>query len=144
MSLISKTVESYRTRFSSRIEPRIFQAPGRVNLIGDHTDYNDGFVLPAAIDRRIVIAATPRADSLVNIFALDFDQWDHFDLNGELTRRSENSWGNYIRGIAWSLRREGFWALTANCTWHPGPVSPRAIAFLRAMKFRSGQHAMAL
>ena len=51
MSLISQTVESYRARFKSQTGPRIFQAPGRVNLIGDHTDYNDGFVLPAAIDK---------------------------------------------------------------------------------------------
>jgi galactokinase len=107
MSLISQTVASHRTRFDQRATPRIFQAPGRVNLIGDHTDYNDGFVLPAAIDRQIVVAATPRQDSLVNVYALDFDQWDHFDLQKEIARLDGNSWGNYIRGMAWSLLREG-------------------------------------
>jgi len=74
MSLISQTVASHRINFDHRGTPRIFQAPGRVNLIGDHTDYNDGFVLPAAIDRQIVVAATPREDALVNVYALDFDQ----------------------------------------------------------------------
>jgi galactokinase len=107
MPLISRTVASHRTRFGRHAAPRIFRAPGRVNLIGDHTDYNDGFVLPAAIDRQIVIAATGRRDSLVNVYALDFDQWDHFDLRNEIVRLDENSWGNYIRGIAWSLQREG-------------------------------------
>ena len=107
MSLISRIIASYRTNFDPRAAPRIFQAPGRVNLIGDHTDYNDGFVLPAAIDRHIVVAATPREDSLINVYALDFDQWDHFDLQKEIGRLSENSWSNYIRGMAWSLLREG-------------------------------------
>ena len=107
MSLISHTVSLHRTHFDQRSTPRIFQAPGRVNLIGDHTDYNDGYVLPAAIDRQIVVAATPRKDSRVNVYALDFDQWDHFDLQKEITRVGENKWCNYIRGMAWSLLREG-------------------------------------
>jgi galactokinase len=106
--LISQTVAFHRNNFDQRGAPRIFQAPGRVNLIGDHTDYNDGFVLPAAIDRQIVVAATPRKDCLVNVCALDFDQWDHFDLQREIARLGENFWGNYIRGTAWSLLRGGF------------------------------------
>ena len=106
--MISKTVAFHRNNFDQRGAPRIFQAPGRVNLIGDHTDYNEGFVLPAAIDRQIVVAATPRKDSLVNVCALDFDQWDHFDLQKEIVRLTGNSWGNYIRGMAWSLLQEGF------------------------------------
>jgi len=107
MTLVSQAVASHRTHFGQRVTPRIFQAPGRVNLIGDHTDYNDGFVLPAAIDRQIVVAATSRQDSRVNVYALDFDQWDYFDLQKEFVRLDENSWGNYIRGVAWSLLREG-------------------------------------
>jgi galactokinase len=107
MSLISQTVTFYRNNFDQPGAPRIFQAPGRVNLIGDHTDYNDGFVLPAAIDRQMVIAATPRKDSLVNVYALEFDQWDHFDLQKEIARLRGNFWGNYIRGMAWSLLQGG-------------------------------------
>jgi galactokinase len=106
MSLISQAVAFHRNNFDQPGALRIFQAPGRVNLIGDHTDYNDGFVLPAAVDRQIVVAAAPRDDSLVNVYALDFDQWDHFDLQKEIARLRGNSWGNYIRGMAWSLLRE--------------------------------------
>jgi galactokinase len=108
MSLISQTVASYCRNFDHRGGARIFQAPGRVNLIGDHTDYNDGFVLPAAIDRQIVIAATARDDSLVNVYSRDFDAWDHFDVQKKIERLSGNLWGNYVRGIVWSLLREGF------------------------------------
>jgi galactokinase len=107
MSLISQAMVSHHTNFGRRAVPRAFQAPGRVNLIGDHTDYNDGFVLPAAIDRKIVVAASPRTDSRVNVYALDFDQRDHFDIQKEIARLSENSWGNYIRGMAWALLRQG-------------------------------------
>jgi galactokinase len=107
MSLISKTVAAHGARFDRRGAPRTFRAPGRVNLIGDHTDYNDGFVLPAALDRQIAVAATAREDSLVNVYALDFNRWDRFDLQKEVVPLGENSWGNYIRGMAWSLLGEG-------------------------------------
>lgn len=57
------------------------QAPGRVNLIGEYTDYNDGFVLPCAIDYHTVIAAAPRADSLVRVVAVNMEeQQDSFDI----------------------------------------------------------------
>jgi galactokinase len=107
MSLISKTLNAFKTKFSFNTPPRLFQAPGRVNLIGEHTDYNDGFVLPAAIDRLILVAATARRDARVNVYAMNFDQWDRFDIRGEIARLSENAWGNYIRGMVWSLIQEG-------------------------------------
>jgi len=79
-----------------------------VNLIGEHTDYNDGFVLPAAIDRQILVAATPRADGRLNVYALNFDQWDRFDGRKEIRRLPENDWANYIRGMVWSLMQAGY------------------------------------
>jgi len=56
-------------------------APGRVNLIGEHTDYNDGYVLPVAIDRSVLLAASPRSDQRVVVHALDFDQQAEFSLD---------------------------------------------------------------
>jgi len=78
-------------------EPRVFRAPGRVNLIGEHVDYNDGFVLPMAIDREAVVAAAPRRDSLFRINALDVNDAKEFDLNDE-PQRMRGTWLDYIEG----------------------------------------------
>ncbi|MEJ2557291.1 MAG: galactokinase [Anaerolineae bacterium] len=106
MSLFQRTLDTFRAKFSPDPQPRLFRAPGRVNLIGEHTDYNDGFVLPAAIDYQVVVAARERDDARINVYALDFGRWDHFDLDS-ITRRRKNAWSNYIRGVAWSLQQDG-------------------------------------
>jgi galactokinase len=74
----------------------VVRAPGRVNLIGEHTDYNDGFVLPAAIDRHTVVEADARDDRVVTVDATDLRQTDEFELDAiERTR----TWRDYVRGI---------------------------------------------
>jgi galactokinase len=86
--------------------PRLFRAPGRVNLIGEHTDYNDGFVLPMAIDRETCVAASPRADRRVRIFSLNLDEHAEFDLDHP-GARERGIWLDYIEGIARALERRG-------------------------------------
>jgi galactokinase len=103
----SQIIKTFNTKFHGQAKPRLFQAPGRVNLIGEHTDYNDGFVLPAAIDKQIVVAACARNDTQINVYAVDFDQWDRFDFQEKLSRLQDNIWGNYIRGVVWVLLGEG-------------------------------------
>ena len=76
----------------------VVRAPGRVNLIGEHTDYNDGFVLPAAIDRSIGFAGRKRADRLVRVQSIDFDGFVEFNLE-DIQKDGQNSWSNYIRGV---------------------------------------------
>ena len=77
-----------------------YRAPGRVNLIGEHTDYNDGFVLPMAIDRAVWLAATPRDDRHVNLVALSLGPGTHgtFSLDG-LAPEPGAPWSNYVRGV---------------------------------------------
>jgi len=76
-----------------------------VNLIGEHTDYNDGFVLPMAIDRAIWIALRPRPDRLVVAHSLDFDETAEFDLD---RLEKQAGWVEYLKGVAWSLQDAGY------------------------------------
>jgi galactokinase len=87
-------------------EPRLFRAPGRVNLIGEHTDYNDGFVLPAAIDRETVVGACPRTDRTVRARSLDDATTGSFDLDGAGTPR-RGGWIDHVEGVARSLEAAG-------------------------------------
>jgi len=102
---MDRIVQTFREEFDAA-PAFVVRAPGRVNLIGEHTDYNDGFVLPLAIDRATWIALRPRPDRQVMVHALDFDDRDTFHLD-ELTPR-QGSWANYIRGVAWALRQHGY------------------------------------
>ncbi len=97
-----------RCEFEQRFQtPPAFvvRAPGRVNLIGEHTDYNDGFVLPLAIDRAVWIALRPRADRQILAHSLDFAGSTTFALD-ELTRR-DDGWAEYVKGVAWALQQAG-------------------------------------
>jgi galactokinase len=91
----------------------IIRAPGRVNLIGEHTDYNDGFVLPMAIDRAAWIALRHRADGRVVLHSLDFDdtleaELAHLQQSSPDPGEREQSWGEYIKGVAWALQEAGY------------------------------------
>ncbi len=82
-------------------------APGRVNMIGEHTDYNDGFVLPAAIERETRIALAPRDDGQVRLAALDLDRQTTFSLH-QISTSAEQPWSNYVRGVAFGLKERGY------------------------------------
>lgn len=83
----------------------LVRAPGRVNLIGEHTDYNDGFVLPMAIDREVCIALRGRCDMRVVVHSLDFNESTEFDV-GALAHTG-NHWSEYLKGVAWALQDAG-------------------------------------
>jgi galactokinase len=103
--LTSKTLRAQFLELYGR-EPRVFSAPGRVNLIGEHTDYNDGFVLPMAIDRRTFVAAAPRDDGAVRASSTNEVGRIEFEIGGEYL--SGHDWGKYVYGLAECLRREEF------------------------------------
>ncbi len=99
MSLKEKTQSLFAEKFGYPAT-HTFQAPGRVNLIGEHTDYNDGFVLPCAIDYQTVISAAPRTDRTVRVIAADYDnQTDEFSLDAPILAHDSQQWSNYVRGV---------------------------------------------
>ncbi|WFB47612.1 galactokinase [Vibrio coralliilyticus] len=109
MSELTQAVKASFTQVLNYQPSHIIQAPGRVNLIGEHTDYNDGFVLPCAINYQTVVAAAKRDDSRVRVIAVDYDnQVDEFDLAEEITFQQDKMWANYIRGVVKFLLQRGY------------------------------------
>ncbi|MCL5961274.1 MAG: galactokinase [Chloroflexi bacterium] len=84
----------------------VFRAPGRVNLLGEHTDYNEGFVLPIAIDRSVLIAARPRSDRIVNVHSLNLRRSVSFALGDKLIQ-GRDKFTTFVRGIAVCLESLG-------------------------------------
>ncbi|PHM61656.1 galactokinase [Xenorhabdus ishibashii] len=107
-TLIQNVTESFEACFNYS-PTHFFQAPGRVNLIGEHTDYNSGFVLPCAINFQTVVAAAKRGDMRVRVIAVDYhNQCDEFDLCQPILFQPEKIWANYIRGVVNSLVESGY------------------------------------
>lgn len=97
---------AFERRYGSQsVRPRVFRAPGRVNLIGEHTDYNEGFVLPMAIDRETVVAIAKRSDRIVRIWSLNLDETVELDLD-RLGSGGRGNWIDYVEGIAAALAQE--------------------------------------
>jgi galactokinase len=104
MSVQERVVERFRQYFG-QAPAALIRAPGRVNLIGEHTDYNDGFVLPMAIDRAIWLALRKNPDRVVRVHSLDFDEAAEFSLNS--LQRGIAAWAEYLQGVAWALQEAG-------------------------------------
>ena len=138
---IEMLVSGFRERLGGEPET-IIRAPGRVNLIGEHTDYNDGFVLPVAIDRDIVVASRRRDDGLARIYSLDFDAIVEFSMD-DIQYDSENTWSNYPRGVASLLQEAGHKisgldaAITGNIPLGAGLSSSAALEVAMAMTFEA-------
>jgi len=106
-TLTQTATQTFEAAFGSK-PAHIVQAPGRVNLIGEHTDYNDGFVLPCAINHGTVIAASPRQDSIVRVVAADYrGEIDEFRLDTSIEPKSDVLWPNYVRGVVKYLQEFG-------------------------------------
>ena len=88
-------------------EPRLFSAPGRINLIGEHTDYNEGFVLAMAANRRTYVAAATRDDRLVRVHSSNLGEQSEFDLD-YMAQSGRPQWLSYVEGVARILEEKGF------------------------------------
>ncbi|HSO11382.1 MAG TPA: galactokinase [Anaerolineales bacterium] len=118
MKLTDRISEIYREKFG-HTPAYIARAPGRVNLLGEHVDYNDGFVLPAAIDRATYVAFSPANARHSTLVAVDFDQQASFSPDSILTKTQIDSsplpeWGLYPAGVAWTLLEEKLPVLPMN------------------------------
>ena len=101
------SLDDLRRKFSDSYggTPRVFRAPGRVNLIGEHVDYNEGWVLPFAIDRSCCAAVRLRNDGTLRIHSEQMQ--DRLECRLDDPRPSQHHWSNYVRGVAWALHEAG-------------------------------------
>lgn len=114
MEIVKHLWQIFQERFKDTgREKGAFSAPGRVNLIGEHTDYNDGFVLPMAIEKEITMVGQLRDDQLLKVYSLDYDSELKFSLDN-LTFDQENIWVNYLKGVADELEKMGYHLTGAN------------------------------
>ena len=77
--------------------PTLFRSPGRVNIIGEHTDYNEGFVLPAAIDKGVYIAVSKREDDLIKLYSQEFNEF--YEGSISTLQKANQQWANYILNL---------------------------------------------
>lgn len=110
--LVEKTAELFKTTFGT-VPSCVASAPGRVNLIGEHTDYNNGYVLPAAIDRWVAVAAAPRTDDMLYVFSHNMHSLVQIPIDA-LHPLKEDTWANYVAGVAYFLKRAAVWLGGAN------------------------------
>ena len=100
-TITAELQEKFRQRYGGRA--RVYRAPGRVNLIGEHTDYNDGFVMPAAIEFYVWIAIAPRSDRKLLLHSTNFSETVEIDLQNSIAPR--HHWSDYVAGVAVMLER---------------------------------------
>ena len=99
-----KVLQDFKKNFNEK--PAIVRSPGRVNIIGEHTDYNNGFVLPAAIDKAIYVAVSPRNDETIKLYSGEFDE--SFETSLPELKPTDKVWPNYILGVADQLIKRGY------------------------------------
>jgi galactokinase len=100
--------QTISTEFKNRFgkEPQLYRSPARINIIGEHTDYNDGFVMPAAIDKEIIFAIAENGSNKARIYAMDLDQSTEFEII-DTAPDSIQTWSNYLRGVIAGLTSKG-------------------------------------
>lgn len=113
MELSKKIKIKFKELFNET--PLLFRSPGRVNLIGEHTDYNMGFVLPAAIDKAIYLAITSSEDMKCKIHA--FDMNDYYECSLDDIHKSEKNWPNYLLGVVEEIKKGGHKLKGFNCVF---------------------------
>ena len=109
----NQIVNKFKELFKN--EPLLVRSPGRINLIGEHTDYNDGFVFPAAIDKEIHFAVAKNKVNLFRFYAIDLHE--SFEMNVEDLSKSDTSWANYLLGVAAQYKKAGYKLEGVDCVF---------------------------
>jgi len=113
-TITSETMSAlFREAFESAEDVTVTKASGRVNLIGEHTDYNDGYVIPIPLNMHVWVAGRRREDDLVRVYAADYGEWAEFDLKA-MEYDVEHLWVNYPQGVAWALAEKDHQLLGAD------------------------------
>src|SRR3954462_3963896 len=102
----NKIAEQFSEVYPAASTPLIIRSPGRINIIGEHTDYNDGFVLPAAIDKAVYVAITKRDDGLFKWYAHDLKE--SYEGSNVAVVKSKKVWPNYFLGVVDQLQKAGY------------------------------------
>lgn len=110
--MLIRIQEEFKSRFGSDAE--LFASPGRVNLIGEHTDYNYGFVLPGAIDKSIYVAIKPNGGKITRLYSTDYDAALDIDLNGDAPQQQ---WACYIYGVVQEMKKRGAQVESFDCVF---------------------------
>ena len=137
-------IRQFRELYGAQAAPRLFRAPGRVNLIGEHTDYNLGYVLPIALDMACYMAAANSSDNRIHVYSLDRGHGFDFDVNvGGATPRKD--WTDYVIGVAQELAQRGVRIQPMNLMLHSevpegsGLSSSAALEVSSALAFLFGR-----
>ena len=139
MQDLNKLWKVFKEKFTDTgLAKGAFSAPGRVNLIGEHTDYNEGFVLPVAIDKKIVMLGQLREDRLVQVFDLVYKTKITFSLDS-LSPSKKESWANYLMGVMDEIQKAGYplqgvnLVFTSNIPQRAGLSSSAALEVVTAL-----------
>lgn len=100
--MIEQIKNEFQKRYGEGAE--LYASPGRINLIGEHTDYNEGFVLPGAIDKAIYVAIKPNGTDKCNLYSVDYNEEVSFDVNGS---QPEQQWASYVYGVIQEMKKRG-------------------------------------
>lgn len=106
-----KVVSAFKNKFSA--EPRLYRSPGRINIIGEHIDYNNGFVFPAATDKEMIVAIKANSNTINRIYSIDFDEM----LESDSSEINEGHWSGYILGCIELLKSRGFDLPNIDCAF---------------------------
>jgi galactokinase len=135
-AMIDGIIEGYMEVYGANPPELIARAPGRVEVIGGHTDYNEGYVIATAIDKSCWVAAAVRTDKKIIVYSQLLKEQKEFELSKELKATSESKWLNYVIGVAAVLMQEGLELRGQIYIWLVRYHWDRGLAVRRHWRFR--------